>query len=75
MLHNFYSSQNIIRQIKSRRMMWVEHVAPVGDDTKVYKFLVGKCKGKSPLERPRHRYEDEIRMDLMEICWWGGGFK
>jgi hypothetical protein len=35
----------------------------------VYKVLVGKPEGKRPLGRPRHRWEDEIRMDLREIGW------
>jgi len=66
-LHNLYSSPNIIRQIKSRRMRWVGHVARMGEERKVYKVLVGKPKGKRPLGRPRHRWEDGIRMDLREI--------
>jgi hypothetical protein len=35
----------------------------------VYKVLMGKPEGKRPLGRPRHRWEDVIRMDLREICW------
>jgi len=50
-----YSSPNIIRQIKSRRMRWAGHVARVGEERIVYKFLVGKPEGKRPLGRPRHR--------------------
>jgi hypothetical protein len=45
-LHNLYSSPDIIRQIKSRRMMWAGHVARMGEDTKVYKVLVGKPRRK-----------------------------
>jgi hypothetical protein len=41
----------------------------MGQETKVYKVLVGKPEGKRPLERPRHRWEDEIRMDLGAIVW------
>jgi hypothetical protein len=55
-----YSSPNIIRQIKSRRMRWVGLVACMGEERKVYKVLVGKPEGKRPLERPRHRWEDGI---------------
>jgi hypothetical protein len=33
------------------------------------RFLMGKPKGKRPLERPRHRWEDGIRMDFREIDW------
>jgi hypothetical protein len=41
-LHNLYSSSNIIRQIKSRRMRWAGHVALMGEERKVYRVLVGK---------------------------------
>jgi hypothetical protein len=41
-LHNLFSSPNIIRQIKSRRMRWAGHVARMGDERKVYRVLVGK---------------------------------
>jgi hypothetical protein len=66
-LHNFYSSPDIIKQIKSRRMRWAGHVARMGEQRKVYKVLVGKSEGKRPLERPTCRWEDGIRMDLREI--------
>jgi hypothetical protein len=68
--HNFYSSPNIIMQIKSRRMKWAGHVAHMGQERKLYKVLVGKPEGKRPLGRPRRRWGDCIRMDLREI---GGG--
>jgi hypothetical protein len=70
-LHNLYSSPYIIRQIKSRRMRWVGHVAHMGEGRNVYRVLVGKPEGKSPLERPRHRWEDGIKIDLREIGWGG----
>jgi hypothetical protein len=70
-LHNLYSSPDIIRQVKSRRMRWVGHVACMGEERKVYKVLVGKPKGKRPLGRPRHRWENKIRMDLGETDLWG----
>jgi hypothetical protein len=66
-LHNLYSPTDIIKQVKSRRMRWVGHVARVGQERKVYKVLVGKPKGKRPFGRPRRRWEDGIRMDLREI--------
>jgi hypothetical protein len=50
-------------------MKWLRHVARVGGERKVYKVLVGKPEGKRPLGRPRHRWEDGIRMDLREIGW------
>jgi hypothetical protein len=65
-LHNLYSSPDIIRQVKSRRMRRAGHVARMGKERKVYKVLVGKSEGKRPLGRPRHRWEDGIRMDLRE---------
>jgi hypothetical protein len=73
-LHNLYSSPDIIRQITPRRMKWAGHVARVGEEIKVYKVLVGKPEGKTPLGRPRRRWEDGIRMDLREIGWgvWFG---
>jgi hypothetical protein len=66
-LHNLYSSTDIIRQVKSRRMSWAMHVARMGEERKVYKVLVGKSEGKRPLGRPRFRWEDGIRMDLRKI--------
>jgi hypothetical protein len=71
-LHNLYSSPDIIRQIKSRRMRWAGHVARTGEGRNVYSVLVGKPKGKRQLERPRHRWEDGIRMELREIGWGCG---
>jgi hypothetical protein len=65
--HNLYSSPDIIRQVKSRRMRWAGHVARMGEDRKEYKVLVGKPEGKRPLGRPRRRWEDEIRTHLREI--------
>jgi hypothetical protein len=54
-LHILYSFPNIIRQIKSRRMRWVGHVACMGEDRKMYRVLVGKPEGKRPLGRSTHR--------------------
>jgi hypothetical protein len=52
-LHNLYSSPSIIRMIKSRRMRWALHVTRIGKKRNVYKTVVGKPEGKSPLGRPR----------------------
>jgi hypothetical protein len=52
-LHNLYSSPDIIRLIKSRRMKWAGHVARMGEGRNVYRVLVGEREGKRPLERPR----------------------
>jgi hypothetical protein len=68
-LHILYSSPNIIRQIKSRRMSWAGHVARIGEKSNAYRVLMGKPEGKRPLGRRRRRWEDGIRMDLREIGW------
>jgi hypothetical protein len=52
-LHDLYSSPNIVRVIKSRRMRWAGHVARMGKGRDVYRILVGRPEGKIPLGRPR----------------------
>ena len=64
---DFYSSPNIVRVIKSRRMRWAGHVAHMGEERRVYRVLVGKPEGKRPLGRPRRRWVDNFRMDLQEV--------
>jgi hypothetical protein len=71
-LHNLYSSPDIIRQIKSRRMRWARHVACMGEERKVYKALVGQPEERRQLGRARRRWEDRIRMDLRETDLGGG---
>jgi hypothetical protein len=66
-LHNLYFSPSIIRIIKSRRMRWTGHVAQMGEKRNMYRLLVGKPEGKRPLGRPRRRWTDNIKMDLLEI--------
>jgi hypothetical protein len=58
------TSPNIIRVITSRRMRWAGHVTRVGEKRNPYKILIGKRDGKRPLKRRRHRWEDNIRIDL-----------
>jgi hypothetical protein len=65
-LHDLYSSATIVQVIKSR-MRWAGHVARMGKGRGVYKVLVRKPEGKRPLGRPRHRWEDNITMDLQEV--------
>jgi hypothetical protein len=54
-------------------MRWAERVVRIGKERMVYKVLVGKPEGMRSLGRPRHRWEDGIRMDLREIGWGGCG--
>ena len=74
-LHNeelrvLYSLPNIVRVLKSRRMRWAGHVARMVEGRGVHRVLVGKPEGKRPLGRPRHRWEDNIKVDLRVV---GGG--
>ena len=62
-----YSSPNIVRVIKSRRMRSAGHVARMGEERGAYRLLVGKPEGRRPLGIPRHRWVDNIRMDLQEV--------
>ena len=70
-LHNelgdLYSSPNIVRVIKSRRMRWAAHVARMGEKRGVYRGLVGKPEGKRELGRPKSRWEDNVKMDPQEV--------
>ena len=62
-----YSSPKIMRNVKSRRLRWAGHVARVEQSRNAYRVLVGKPEGNRPLGRPRHRLEDNIKMDLREV--------
>jgi hypothetical protein len=64
-----YSSPNIIRQIKSRRIRWARYMARMGEDRKVYRVLVGKPEGNRQLTRSRCRWNYGIRMDLRKTGW------
>jgi hypothetical protein len=66
-LHNLYSSPNIVRVIKSRRMRWAEHVARMGEGRGVYRNLVGRPEGRRSLGRPRRRWENNMKMGLRVI--------
>jgi len=68
-LHNeksdgLYSSPNIIRVIKSRRMGWAGHVARMRERRGTYRVLVGKSEERNAIGRPRHRWEENINMNL-----------
>jgi hypothetical protein len=66
-LHNLYRSPNIVRVIKSRRLRWASHVVRMKEDRSAFKILAGKPIGKRSLGRLRHRWEDNIRMNLRKI--------
>jgi hypothetical protein len=70
-LNDLYCSPNIVRVIKPRRIRLVEHVARVGERSAVYRVWVGKPERKRPFGRPRHRWEDNIKMDLQGVGWRG----
>ena len=63
-LNDLYSTPNIIRFIRSKRMRWAEHIARMRERRVIYRVLVGKPDGKRPLGRPRRKGEDNIKMDL-----------
>ena len=62
-----YSLPNIIRSVKSRRLRWAGHVARMEQSRNAYRVLVGKPEKERPLGRPRHRWEDNIKMDSREV--------
>ena len=66
-LNDLYSSPSIVWVIKSRRIRWVGHVAPMGEKRGIYMVLVWKPEGKRPLGRSRHRWEDDNMMELQEV--------
>jgi hypothetical protein len=69
-LNDLYSLPNIVQVVKARRMRLAGHVARMEEDRGVYRVLVGKPEGKSPLGRQKRRWEDNIKMNLQEV---GGG--
>jgi hypothetical protein len=73
-LNDLYSSPNIIRVIKSRRIRWAGHVAHMGEKRGAYRILVGRPEGRQPLGRPRRGWEHNIKTDLQDVGWgaWTG---
>ena len=65
--NDLYCSLNILRVVKSRKMRWTGRVERMGEGRGVYRVLVGKPEGKRPLERPRRRWEDNIKIELQEV--------
>jgi hypothetical protein len=66
-LNNLYSSPNIIRVAKSRRMIWAGRVACLGRRRSAYRVSVEESEGKRPLVTPRPRWEDNTKMDLQGV--------
>jgi hypothetical protein len=76
-LLNLYPSPNIIRVIKSKRIKYAGHVAPIGEMRNAYKILAGKPKGKKSLGRPSRRWEDTNQNLAQSVSMlfglnWGG---
>jgi hypothetical protein len=65
-LRDLYPSPSIIRIRKARRTRSAGHVARMGEKRRMFE---GKPQGRRPLGRPRHRWVDNIRMDLVEVGW------
>jgi hypothetical protein len=59
----------LCQRIIMARIRWAGHVAQMGERTNAYRLLVGKPEGSRSLGRPRHRWADYIRMDLVEVEW------
>jgi hypothetical protein len=70
-LHNLYCSPSINRIIKSRRRRWAGRVAHMEKKRNAYRMLARMPEEKRPVGRPRHRWEDNIKMDVREIGWGG----
>jgi hypothetical protein len=68
-LYALYSSPNITRVIKSRKLKWAGHIARMGERIGAYSVLVGKPEERRPLERPSRGWEDNIKIDVR----WGHG--
>ena len=59
---------NFNQVIKSRKLRWADHVTRMEEGRSAFKFITGTPAGKRPLGRSRCRGEDNVRMDLKEIC-------
>jgi hypothetical protein len=69
--NNLYTLLRIIRMINSRRMSWIEQVSRMREQRNVCRDMVGKPEGKRPLARPGRKWEDNIKLVLMEKEWGG----
>jgi hypothetical protein len=68
-INDLYSSPNIIRVIKFRRMRWAGHVGRMAEKRGAYRIFVVRPEGRRPLGRRRSKWEDNIKMDLQEVGW------
>ena len=68
-LHTFYFSPNLIMILNSRRLRWAGHVVRIKESRNAYRVLVGRPEGKRSVGRPRRRWEDNVKMDLKELCY------
>jgi len=66
-INDLYSSPNIARVIKSKRMRWAGNVARMVEGRGVYRLLVEKPDGRRPLGRPRRRWKGNMKMDLWKL--------
>jgi hypothetical protein len=73
-LYALYSSPNIIRVMKSRRLRWAGNVARMGERRGAYRALVGKPEGRRPLGRHRRRWEDNIKRIFERLDGWRGAY-
>jgi hypothetical protein len=55
--------------MKSMRNRWAGHIELRGKNRNAYRVLMGKLEGKRPLGSPKHRWEDNIKMDFRETGW------
>ena len=62
-----YRSNNIVRLIKSKRLIWVGHVARMEEDRSSFKILTGKPTGKRPIVNTGRKYKENIGIDIKEI--------
>jgi hypothetical protein len=65
----YYSSPNIIRMTKSRRMRWAGRVTCIGEKRTAYRILMGKPERNRPLGKHRSVWKDNTKMDLRETAW------
>jgi hypothetical protein len=70
--NDLYSSPNVVRVIKSRKIICSEHVPRTMERRGIYRVLIGKPEGKRSLGRPRRRREHNIKMDHWEVGWGYG---